>query len=221
VAEALMPSPTGEDPPTARNGRPTASGMSAGATEATADEDGPVALLSGEPAPMKAEARVPHPADLLALQIPSKWILEAAAATSRDQAQGTAGSMAQCELQAGDEELPERGSPVEVQQALHQEEAARETGDEELPEQGSPVEVQQTLQQEEAARRGGNGKEAQESCGDGDKRPAGIAGPRESGRILSKQWKAKETRMILTTQPEIKQGIQFQDTRDGSQGSGT
>ncbi len=38
-----------------------------------------------------------------------------------------------------DEELPERGSPVEVQQALHQEEAAREAGDEELPEQGSPV----------------------------------------------------------------------------------
>jgi hypothetical protein len=30
VAEALMPSPTKKDPPTARNGRPTASGMSAG-----------------------------------------------------------------------------------------------------------------------------------------------------------------------------------------------
>jgi hypothetical protein len=27
--------------------------------------------------------------------------------------------------------------------------------------------------------------------------------------------------MILTEQPKIKQGIQFQDTRDGSQGSGT
>ncbi|MFN9980185.1 MAG: hypothetical protein ACK53Y_09740, partial [bacterium] len=40
VAEALIPSPTKEDPPTARNGRPTASGMSAGVTAATADEDG-------------------------------------------------------------------------------------------------------------------------------------------------------------------------------------
>jgi hypothetical protein len=69
VADALMPSPTGEDPPAARNGRPTMSGMSAGATAATAD--GPVALLPGEPAPMKAEARLPHPADLLALQVPS------------------------------------------------------------------------------------------------------------------------------------------------------
>jgi hypothetical protein len=47
VAEALIPSPTGEDPPTARNGRPTTSGMSAGATAATADKDGPVAPLSG------------------------------------------------------------------------------------------------------------------------------------------------------------------------------
>ncbi len=35
---------------------------------------------------------------------------------------------------AGDKELPERGSPVEVQQELHQEEAARETGGKELPE---------------------------------------------------------------------------------------
>jgi hypothetical protein len=26
----------------------------------------------------------------------------------------------------------------------------------------------------------------------------------ESGRILSERWKTKETRMILTTQPEIK-----------------
>jgi hypothetical protein len=180
-----------------------------------------VAPLSGETAPMKAEARVPHPADLLALQVPSKWILEAAAATSRDQAQETAGSVAQCELQAGDEELPERRSPVEVQQTLHQEEAARETGDEELPERGSPVEVQRTLQQEEIARRGGNGKETQESCGDGDKRLKRLLNHGKSGRILSGRWKTKETRMILTTQPGIKQGIQFQDTRDGSQGSGT
>jgi hypothetical protein len=115
-----------------------------------------VAPLSGEPAPMKAEAREPNPADLLALQVPSKWILEAAAATSRDQAQGTAGSVAQCELQSGNKELPERGSPVEVQQALHQEEAAREAGDEELPERGSLVEVQQALHQEEAAREAGD-----------------------------------------------------------------
>ena len=53
---------------------------------------------------MKAEARVPHPADLLALQVPSQWILEEPAATSRDQAQGTAGSVAQCELQPSGKE---------------------------------------------------------------------------------------------------------------------
>jgi hypothetical protein len=57
--------------------------------------------------------------------------------------------------ETGDEELPERGSPVEVQQALHQEEATREAGDEELPERGSPAEVQQTLHQEEAGREAG------------------------------------------------------------------
>jgi hypothetical protein len=150
---------------------------------------------------MKAEARVPHPADLLALQVPSQWILEAAADTSRDQAQGTASSVAQCKLQpsgkeesgdepplcglwrgtdetgqqgghpdelkpgtslaavattqrqeearreAGAEKLPERGSPVEVQQTLHQEEAGREAGAEKLPERGNPVGVQQTLHQ--------------------------------------------------------------------------
>jgi hypothetical protein len=39
VAEALIPSPTSEDPPTARNGRPTASGMSTGATASTADKE--------------------------------------------------------------------------------------------------------------------------------------------------------------------------------------
>ncbi len=101
---------------------------------------------------------------------------------------------------------------MEVQQALHQEEAARETGDEELLERGSPVEVQQTLHQKETGRKAGaedfpergtlwslktdaggemrrpiimvvvedgNGKEDRESCGNGDKRPAGIAAPRE------------------------------------------
>ncbi len=70
VAEALMPSSTGEDSPAARYGRLTTSGMSAGVTAATAD--GPVVPLPGEPAPMKAEARAPHPADLLALQVPSQ-----------------------------------------------------------------------------------------------------------------------------------------------------
>ncbi len=99
VAEALIPSPAGEDSHAARNGRPTTSGMSAGATAATADKDEPVAPLPGESAPMKAETRVPHLADLLALQVPSQGILEAVAATSRDQAPRTVGSAAQCELQ--------------------------------------------------------------------------------------------------------------------------
>jgi hypothetical protein len=112
VAEALIPSPTGEDPPAARNGRPTASGMSAGATSATADKDGPVEPLPGEPAPIKAEAWVPHQADLLTLPVPSQWILEAAAATSRDQAQGTAGSVAQCQLQPSRKEVSRDEPPL-------------------------------------------------------------------------------------------------------------
>ena len=135
--------------------------------------------------------------------------------------------------EAGDEELPEQGSPVEVQQMLHQEETGREAGAENFPKEGTlwslqigagremrrPIIV--VAVEEACRRRGGNGKEAQESCGDGDKRLAEIAGPREEWVDLSGQWKTKETRMILTTQPGIKQGIQFQDTRDGSQGSGT
>jgi hypothetical protein len=102
VAEALMPSPTDENPPAARYGRLTMSGMSAGATAATAD--GPMVPLPGEPTPMEAEMRVPHPAELMALQNPSRWILEAAAATSRDQAQGATGSVARYELQSSREE---------------------------------------------------------------------------------------------------------------------
>jgi hypothetical protein len=96
VAKALIPSPTSKGPPTARNGRPTASGMSMGATAATADED-------------------------------------AARETS-------------------DEELPERGSPVEVQQTLHQKEAAREAGVED------PVESEDRCgRRDEAANHRGRG----------------------------------------------------------------
>ncbi len=102
VAEAVMPSPMDEDPPAARYGKLTMSGMSAGATAATAD--GLVVPLPGEPMPIRAEVRAPHPAELLVLQVPSQWILEVGAATSRDQAQGTAGSVAQYELQPSREE---------------------------------------------------------------------------------------------------------------------
>jgi hypothetical protein len=59
----------------------------------------PVAPLPGEPAPMKAEIRVPQPADLLALRIPSQLMLEAAAARSRTQAPGTADSVTQTTAQ--------------------------------------------------------------------------------------------------------------------------
>ncbi len=96
VAEAMMPLPTDENPPAARYGRLTMSGMSAGATAATTD--GPVAPLPGEPVLIKAGVRAPHPAELLVLQVPSQCILEAGAATSRDQAQGAIGSVARYEL---------------------------------------------------------------------------------------------------------------------------
>ena len=69
----------------------------------------------------------------------------ATAATADEEAAG----------ETGGEELLERGSPVEVQQELHQEEAAGETGGEELLERGSPVEVQQELHQDKAAREAG------------------------------------------------------------------
>ncbi len=93
--------------------------------------------------------------------------------------------------ETGDKELPERGSPVEFQQTLHQEETGRDAGGENFPERGTlwslktdasgemrrPIIV--VAVEEACGRRGGNGKEVQESCGDGDKRSAGITGPRE------------------------------------------
>ncbi len=77
------------------------SGMSAGGTAAAAD--GSVAPLPEEPMPIMAEVRAPRPAELLELQVPSQWILGVGAATSRDQAQGTIGSVARCELKPGGE----------------------------------------------------------------------------------------------------------------------
>jgi hypothetical protein len=111
---------------------------------------------------------------------------------------------------------------VGVQLKLHHKETGREAGAEQLPEQGGPVEVQLKLRQEESwsearkgpeeswaearkgpeeswaearkrpeagwaeaemeracGKRSGNGEEEQESCGNGNKRPAGIAASRE------------------------------------------
>ncbi len=173
VAEALMPSSTGEDPPAARYGRLTTSRMSAGATAATAD--GPVEPLPGEPAPMKAEARGPHPADLLALQVPSHWILEAAEASSRDQAQGTAGSVAQYKLQPskkkeGKNEPPLgglwKGADETGQQGEHtlscgtnksapERKATNAAHPDELKPGTNPAAVATTQRQEEARRKAG------------------------------------------------------------------
>ena len=97
--------------PAARIGRLTMSGMSAGGTAATTD--GPVAPLPEEPMLTRAEVQAPHPAELLLLQVPSQWILEAGAATSRDQAQGATGSVAQYELQPGKREGSGDGPPLD------------------------------------------------------------------------------------------------------------
>ena len=94
---------------------------------------------------------------------------------------------------AGEEQLPERGSPVGVQRALPQEGAAREAGAKQLPDQGGPVGVQLNLCQEKSwaeargrpeaemeracGKTGGNGEGEQESCGNGDKRQAGHPVP--------------------------------------------
>ncbi len=78
-----------------------------------------------------------------------------------------------------------------VQQTLHQEETGREAGAENFPERGAlwslktdaggemrrPIIV--AAVEEACGKRDGNGEEDQESCGNGDKRPAGIAAPRE------------------------------------------
>jgi len=177
---------------------------------------------------MKAEALVPHPADLLALQVPSQWILEAAAATSRDQAPGTAGSVAQCELQpSGKEESGDepplgglwKGTDEKGQQGGHtqpcganqlapehkatsaahpdelklganlaavvtmqrREEARREAGAENFPQQGTLWSLETDASGE--MRRPIIEAEVEEACGkrdgNGDKRLAGIAAPRE------------------------------------------
>ena len=149
--------------------------------------DGPVAPLPGEPMPIMAEVRAPRPAELLELQVPSQWILGVGAATSRDQAQGATGSVAQYELQPG--------KTAAVASTQGQKEACEKAVAEQLPEQGGPVEVQLKLCQEESwaeargrpeaemeracGETGGNGEGEQESCGNGVKRPAGIATSRE------------------------------------------
>ncbi len=92
---------------------------------------------------------------------------------------------------AGAEQLPERGSPAEVQLKLHQEETGREAGAENFPgwvilrslRTDASGEMRwmiiEAKMEEACSKRGGNGKEKQESCGNGDKRPAGIAAPLE------------------------------------------
>ncbi len=93
--------------------------------------------------------------------------------------------------EAGTKKLPERGSPVGIQQMLHQEETGREAGAKNFPERGTLWSLKTDVSREmrrpiiEAAveeacgKRDGNGEEDQESSGNGDKRPAGIAAPRE------------------------------------------
>ncbi len=93
--------------------------------------------------------------------------------------------------EAGAEKLPERGSPVGVQQMLHQEETGREAGAENFPERGTlwSLEIDaggemrrpiiEAVVGEACSKRGGSGEEDQESSGNGDKHPAGIAAPQE------------------------------------------
>jgi hypothetical protein len=124
---------------------------------------------------VKAEARVPHPADLLALQVPSQWILEAAAATSRDQAQGTAGLVAQYEQQpsgkeeGGDEpplgglwkgadETGQQGEhtrPCGANKSAPERKATSAAHPDELKPGTNPAAVATTQRQEEARREAG------------------------------------------------------------------
>jgi hypothetical protein len=77
------------------------------------------------------------------------------------------------------EQLPERGSPVEVQLKLCQEKSwaeARERPEESWAEARGRPEAEM---ERARGKTGGNDEGKQESCGNGDKRPAGIAASRE------------------------------------------
>jgi hypothetical protein len=83
------------------------------------------------------------------------------------------------------------GSPVEVQQTPHQEETDREAGAENFTERGTLQSLKtdagremrgpiiEVAVEEARGRRDSNDEEGQESCGNGNKRPAGIAAPRK------------------------------------------
>jgi hypothetical protein len=77
--------------------------------------------------------------------------------------------------------------------------------------------------EEACGKRDGNGEEDQESCGNGDKRPAGIAAPREEWEDFVGAVEEKGDEDDPQNEPETKQGIQFRpamgaaDVRDGSQ----
>jgi hypothetical protein len=214
--------------PAARIGRLTTSGMSAGATATTSRDQAQGATGSGaryelQPSREKGSRGEPplgglwkgadetgqqeeHTRSCAASE--SAPECGATSAAHPDVPPGNPAAVATTQRQkearekAATERLPERGSPVEAQQALPQEEAAREAGEEGLPEWGSPVEAQLKLCQEESwaearkrpeenwaeargrpeavmekacGKTGGNGEGEQESCGNGDKRPAGIA----------------------------------------------
>ena len=211
--------------PAARIGRLTTSGMSAGATATTSRDQAQGATGSGaryelQPSREKGSRGEPplgglwkgadetgqqeeHTRSCAASEsVPG---CGATSAAHPDVPPGNPAAVATTQRQkearskAATEQLPERGSPVEVQQALPQEEAAREAGEEGLPEWGSPVEAQLKLCQEESwaearkrpeenwaeargrpeavmekacGKTGGNGEGEQESCGNGDKRGA-------------------------------------------------
>jgi hypothetical protein len=107
----------------------------------------------------------------------------AAVATTQRQEEASRGADA--------EQLPERGSPVEVQLKLHQKETGREAGAENFPGWGALWSLKtdasgemrrpiiEAEMEEACCKRDGNGEEMQESCGNGGKRPAGIAASQE------------------------------------------
>jgi hypothetical protein len=124
--------------------------------------------------------------------------------------------------EAGVKKLPERGCPVGVRQTLHQEEIGREAGAENFPERGilwslktdaggeTRRPIIEAAVEEACGKRDGNGKEDQESCGNGDKRPAGIAAPWEEWEdfVGAVEDKGDEDDPQNSTQSQ--QGIQFQ-----------
>ncbi len=144
VAEALLPSPTDEDPPAARCGRLTTSGMSAGATAATSRDQAQGATGSGaryelQPSREKGSRGEPPLGGLW------KGADETGQQEEHTRSCAASESVPGCgATSAAHPDVPP-GNPAAVATTQRQKEARSKAAAEQLPERGSPVEAQLTF----------------------------------------------------------------------------